>query len=501
MEKLNTSPTSPNIVAEEDRFDRLDDLLLAGSSIRKVECTEDDALGLDELLRKKDDDETSEDQTLPQSLSSSPSPSPPFVPLRPLPGRNIFNNCYNQYENDHVTTATAMTHLSPSPSAAAASAAGIVSGEILSPHPVSPPAAVKEALTSASPTPRSPILAREDNEDDGAKLWVNPTPAKPGDFLNTSISRVPSKSILKKVSSYGNFDASVSSYKTSKSSRRKSQSMDSETGAAMSMGSKKTSFLNMSMGSVSSNRSEISGGSSYGVGLDLGDSSSLVHSPRSRTASICPVDENSVQGGAYIPPLPFLPSDAQDADRAAGSASNSLDLSRSGKKMNRSVSFCSVDVREYDQTIGDNPSCRSGPPLSLDWSYSKKYEQPKALEQYEQERQDRARSLSELHVTKYRRRNLLSFNWGHSEEEMKNARKETRKLQRQRSITQTLLPLHMAHEAFISVKGFVAKKRGKAECPKEELRKITDELSKSTEDTSYDGRFSTGSKSLPGSPT
>lgn len=273
---------------------------------------------------------------------------------------------------------------------------------------------------------------------------MNPTPAKPGDFLNTSMKRVPSKSILKKVSSYGNFDAtaSVSSYKTNRSPRRKSSSMDAETGAAMRMGSRKTSFLNMSTGSVSSNRSAISGGSSYGVGLDLGDSSSMVHSPRSRSASICPVDENSVQAGSSIPPLPFQSSsDAEDADRAAGSASNSLDLSRgSSKKMIRSVSFCSVDVREYDRTIGDNPSCRSGPPLSLDWSYSKKYEEPKALEQYELERQDRARSLRELHVTKYRRRNLLSFNWGHSEEEMKSARKETRKLQRQRSMTQTHFP-------------------------------------------------------------
>ena len=53
-----------------------------------------------------------------------------------------------------------------------------------------------------------------------------------------------------------------------------------------------------------------------------------------------------------------------------------------------------------------------------------------------------------------------------------------------------LLPLHMAHEAFIGVKGFVAKKRGKA-CPKEELQRITDELSKTTEDTSHDGRLST----------
>jgi len=272
--------------------------------------------------------------------------------------------------------------------------------------------------------------------------WFRPPSAKPGDFLATSISRVPSKSILKKVSSYGNFDASMSSSKTLSLSKS-SVSLDSEAISATRMGKKKPSILNMSVVSATSNRSELSGGSSYGIGLDLRDLSlsNSVHS-----TGFCGTDEN----------------DAEDADRTAGSALNSLDLSRYGKMMNRSVSFTSVDVREYDQTIGDNPSCRSGPPLSLDWSYSKKHKQPNTLDQYEIERQDRARSLSQLHVTKYRRRNLLSFNWGHSEEEMKSARQETKKLQRQRSMTQMLLPLHMAQEAFISVKGVVAKKGGRA---------------------------------------
>jgi hypothetical protein len=30
-----------------------------------------------------------------------------------------------------------------------------------------------------------------------------------------------------------------------------------------------------------------------------------------------------------------------------------------------------VDVREYDRTVGDNPSCRSGPPVST-FCYIKK---------------------------------------------------------------------------------------------------------------------------------
>ncbi len=501
---MSLTASSRSIViseAEDDRSDLLDGLLVADSPAMKVQCTEDDALDIDELLRKRDDDDSADKTTLsPHKLSASPPPpSPPLAPLQPISGRNVFSEGDPQQDaNNDMTTATT-TPLSLSSSTAAVTTTEGGSGEI-SPSPASPLREVKTDFTSTSPTLRSPILAKEDDEDEEAVHWVYPTPAKPGDYLNTSIKKAPSKSILKKVSSYGNFDASSSSYKTSKSrasfktstSQSNSQprncvTMDSEANSAM--GKKKPSFLNMSMGSASSNHSEISGGSSYGVGLDLCESSSLLHSPKSQSTGFCPVDENSVQMES-IPSMPLLATETEDADRAAGSASNSLDLSRSSKKMTRTVSFHSVDVREYDRTVGDNPSCRSGPPLSLDWSYSKKYEQPKALDQYEIERQDRARSLRQLHVTKHRRRNLLSFSWGHSEEEMNNARKETKKLQRQRSMTQMLLPLHMAHEAFIGVKGFVAKKRGKA-CPKEELQRITDELSKSTEDTSHDGRLST----------
>ena len=64
---------------------------------------------------------------------------------------------------------------------------------------------------------------------------------------------------------------------------------------------------------------------------------------------------------------------------------------------------------------------------------------------------------SKLHVNKYTRRNMLAFHWGYSPEEMKKARNETKKVQRQRSLTQMLLPIHMAHEACLGIKSFVAK--------------------------------------------
>jgi hypothetical protein len=62
-------------------------------------------------------------------------------------------------------------------------------------------------------------------------------------------------------------------------------------------------------------------------------------------------------------------------------------------------------------------------------------------------------------MNKYKRRNLLAHQWGHSEEELKEARRSTKKMQRQRSITQLLLPVHMAEEVLIGMKNLMTKKK------------------------------------------
>lgn len=43
------------------------------------------------------------------------------------------------------------------------------------------------------------------------------------------------------------------------------------------------------------------------------------------------------------------------------------DLAVGSKKMRRNVSFNSVEVREHDVVLGDNPACSAGPPIQLGW--------------------------------------------------------------------------------------------------------------------------------------
>mmetsp|Transcript_12157 Transcript_12157/g.19654 ORF Transcript_12157/g.19654 Transcript_12157/m.19654 type:complete len:156 (+) Transcript_12157:22-489(+) len=82
----------------------------------------------------------------------------------------------------------------------------------------SPPSALTNNATSASTaaqcvgqiSPARPLLARDDDgEDSSLGHWILPAPARPGDHINNSLHKVPSKSILKKTSSYANFDSSV----------------------------------------------------------------------------------------------------------------------------------------------------------------------------------------------------------------------------------------------------------------------------------------------------
>jgi hypothetical protein len=106
-------------------------------------------------------------------------------------------------------------------------------------------------------------------------------------------------------------------------------------------------------------------------------------------------------------------------------------------KAKSSVSFSSIQIREYDQTIGDHPNVSYGPPISLDWNYQAL--DSITLDDYESNR-GRRRSFPQLMMNHFTRKNVLMHNFGYSEADLKKAQKEAERAKLQRAVTQYFLP-------------------------------------------------------------
>lgn len=106
-----------------------------------------------------------------------------------------------------------------------------------------------------------------------------------------------------------------------------------------------------------------------------------------------------------------------------------------GYRDNKGVVFQSVIIREYQQTIGDNPSVSYGTPISLDWGYEQNA--PLPLDLYEASKAGK-RNLRQLFLNHYQRKNLLIHKYGHSEEEVKAAKHETNKIRSQREVSKMI---------------------------------------------------------------
>ena len=203
--------------------------------------------------------------------------------------------------------------------------------------------------------------------------------------IGNSIHRVPSKSILKKTSSY----LAVNDLNTSLS-----KSMRSVNGGGGIL--RKASFLSITTmtsnndntaidlsmstkSSVRNNRTRVGSVSSYNsqsqdVGLDVDDDSNTTPRFNFSSAPNSPLSEAEEEGFIQFSNFLKTPSCNDFSSTNTASATGAVNdtsirstcssSSNKNKLRRNSVSFHSVDVREYDRTVGDNPSCRSGPPVS-----------------------------------------------------------------------------------------------------------------------------------------
>ena len=104
-----------------------------------------------------------------------------------------------------------------------------------------------------------------------------------------------------------------------------------------------------------------------------------------------------------------------------------------------SVSFTSVTIRSYEQTIGDNPAVSYGTPISLDWNYEE--HDSIELDSYEIKRSLNRRTRRQMVIDHYRRKNLILYEFGCTKEEMNRARKDADKIKFHRSVTLSFLPM------------------------------------------------------------
>ena len=120
----------------------------------------------------------------------------------------------------------------------------------------------------------------------------------------------------------------------------------------------------------------------------------------------------------------------------------------STKKLQRSVSFSSLSIREYQVALGENPSVSYGPPIQLGWDFSNEYQV--SLDQYEQARSPRRapQIVPAVWRSQWLQRSA-------SQEEIQSVIQEVKRVQHQRKVTDLLLPFSMMQEACLEVVGQV----------------------------------------------
>jgi hypothetical protein len=149
--------------------------------------------------------------------------------------------------------------------------------------------------------------------------------------------------------------------------------------------------------------------------------------------SVIPLDF-SRRGSVRVLPKPDMETiQKRRFDSASGSATTT------STNVGRRVSFDKVILREHRITMGDNPSCSYGTPISLDWDYIDF--QVLTLDDYEMHKfcsgRGRPRTLRQLYLNHYQRKNLLQLE-GYTLDQIKEGKKETNRTRKQREMTKFL---------------------------------------------------------------
>ena len=218
---------------------------------------------------------------------------------------------------------------------------------------------------------------------------------------------------------------------------------------------------------------------SYGSINGLDTSQRTLNSGRGRRLSMACLDESSTNCNSELP---------QDDASSHHSLHSCLSSSQNGsmRRVSSTVSFQSVEVRNYSQTIGDNPSCMSGPAVSLDWDYSE--EASYSVDEFETSGKRTNYGRYPRRMPKVHRENLLKNELGYSDEEIAIMKKEAKKIKRSVSMTKLFTQFGLG-----KVQDLVAKKNEK------KLKKIHQSMNDLTISSSRVGSLGASGRSIASS--
>ena len=150
---------------------------------------------------------------------------------------------------------------------------------------------------------------------------------------------------------------------------------------------------------------------------------------------------SDADGSPQVSPLKEFQHDGskKPAQSILKKATSMIDLSpklapgnKPASSMKPNISFSTLEIREYNITIGDNPGGCQGPPISLDWNYCPDSTVKMCIETYEEHRGQR-RAKHEMYMPASIRMWTLTENLGYSMIEIMDASKAAESIRKDRA--------------------------------------------------------------------
>lgn len=105
----------------------------------------------------------------------------------------------------------------------------------------------------------------------------------------------------------------------------------------------------------------------------------------------------------------------------------------------RTISFSTVEIRQYERILGDNPSCSSGAPVAIGWKFFQERTLCLPVEEYEY-RNERVRDECDMILDRQEREALL-IELGYSEKDLAQVVRQNVKMKKNRRQTVNNLPV------------------------------------------------------------